>query len=52
MNVSDEELYGRYLAERSEDAFRILLVCLSGRGDKDLENILAYKKSRSTMQNM
>ena len=27
----------------------ILLVCLSGRGDKDLENILAYKKSRSTM---
>ena len=30
----------------------ILLVCLSGRGDKDLENILAYKKSRSTMQNM
>ena len=25
----------------------ILLVCLSGRGDKDLENILAYKKSRS-----
>ena len=30
----------------------ILLVCLSGRGDKDLENILAYKRSRSTMQNM
>ena len=30
----------------------ILLVCLSGRGDKDIENILAYKKSRSTMQNM
>jgi len=30
----------------------ILLVCLSGRGDKDLENILAYKKSRSAMQNM
>ena len=24
----------------------ILLVCLSGRGDKDLENILAYKKRR------
>ena len=27
----------------------ILLVCLSGRGDKDLENILAYKKCRSNM---
>ena len=30
----------------------ILLVCLSGRGDKDLENILAYKKSRSAGQDM
>ena len=25
----------------------ILLVCLSGRGDKDLENILAYKQQRN-----
>ena len=24
----------------------ILLVCLSGRGDKDLENIENYKKSK------
>jgi tryptophan synthase beta chain len=28
----------------------ILLVCLSGRGDKDLENVERYKKSKGTVQ--